>query len=907
MPVTNYLNLDIDKLFEEHTIKEIEQIQKKIEIESERKKIELRTLISERYRDLIQAADAITEMKETSEQVIERMAKLEETFHLLQQKYLIGFKIVPIETKSEREFQEKRDSVVMQLKILMDVPEKIWTAIDSKNILLATQLFILAQHLQYSLKLEVGDEELLNKYPIVTEQWKSISQFKTVIPKECNRILLSSDLLPESAANVLASLVILEKISAPALLEKLIVQRSRTIEEIVKGDCDHTVKFRVKSCIKLLNDTVTLIYTCFVTNDKNDGLISQHIKSMVHLEAHSMLLHLNLSSELLNKLLPTIATNHKPFFGIQFKDLSLSEIQESINTWLKWVRELIDIEMTKLLNLITSVRGIYNVREEVLTVHIPENWVSMWKGLSLPVLNFWAEFFKPLLTKRIKGIIVDKWNNALTNLKVAVSDLLSKVSREQHEFPEHDLRWYVWKDSPADIPQQLTKNSYADNKRSLLIKSKGFSPSLVKLCQDFDKSLLDLLLDLEQYLYETNKVMSAKNNLLTIDISVVSNKFADREELQEDLQNVSTSKIQDIKTFIREECIPEKPKFGRRETNAIVMARFLQALTSLCPNLNKCFALSKMSSLTMINVKWQSICDSLKEESIFTWTIWENLYKVKLCEQRDRHLKLSVDEFRIHLTISEWEKIMIEEEAEEGKRIKSEILVPYQPSVPLQKLLADVCRDLNLIIPHTIPKKILYKIIEDVVLIVFDYYQKMSECTGLRQKQAFQVLFDVKYVTLLMVARENKVLMEKSAEVCDKVLLKIDPFDLDVFYPFIHGNVKKSVQRSLLIYGTLVPHAEQLHSILGARSEYNVSDSTKPISNPPGVLALCTGAPWLPPLAVTAPARNLPLSSVSIPDKIQRKKALIKVPPKSDPTGTTIKSGAAAFFGAMGSDWFSTS
>lgn len=73
---------------------------------------------------------------------------------------------------------------------------------------------------------------------------------------------------------------------------------------------------------------------------------------------------------------------------------------------------------------------------------------------------------------------------------------------------------------------------------------------------------------------------------------------------------------------------------------------------------------------------------------------------------------------------------------------------------------------------------------------------------------------------------------------------------------------------SQLIFGNLVPHLEQLHSILGARSEF--SDSGKSIANPPGVLAICSGAPWFPPLAVTVPSRNLPLIPVAIStDKAQ--------------------------------------
>ena len=72
-----------------------------------------------------------------------------------------------------------------------------------------------------------------------------------------------------------------------------------------------------------------------------------------------------------------------------------------------------------------------------------------------------------------------------------------------------------------------------------------------------------------------------------------------------------------------------------------------------------------------------------------------------------------------------------------------------------------------------------------------------------------------------------------------------------------------------LIYGNLVPHIEQLHSVLGSRSDYATSDNSKSVTDPPGGLAVCTGAPWFPPLAITAPTRNLPLMALSIPDKSQ--------------------------------------
>lgn len=49
-----------------------------------------------------------------------------------------------------------------------------------------------------------------------------------------------------------------------------------------------------------------------------------------------------------------------------------------------------------------------------------------------------------------------------------------------------------------------------------------------------------------------------------------------------------------------------------------------------------------------------------------------------------------------------------------------------------------------------------------------------------------------------MIPRENKILIDLSNKSCENILSKIDPFDYDVFNPFIHTNVKKSVQRSLV-------------------------------------------------------------------------------------------------------------
>lgn len=73
----------------------------------------------------------------------------------------------------------------------MDIPQYIWSNIENKDLLFATQLYLVAQHINYSLLFEVGNTDLALKYPIVSKQWDVISQFKNIIFTECNNVLQS--------------------------------------------------------------------------------------------------------------------------------------------------------------------------------------------------------------------------------------------------------------------------------------------------------------------------------------------------------------------------------------------------------------------------------------------------------------------------------------------------------------------------------------------------------------------------------------------------------------------------------------------------------------------------------------------------------------------------------------------
>lgn len=72
-------------LFERYNTEEIRRIERKVRGEIEQKKEELRQMVGERYRDLIDAADTIGEMRQCSESVVQSIQDMHQYCHKLKQ------------------------------------------------------------------------------------------------------------------------------------------------------------------------------------------------------------------------------------------------------------------------------------------------------------------------------------------------------------------------------------------------------------------------------------------------------------------------------------------------------------------------------------------------------------------------------------------------------------------------------------------------------------------------------------------------------------------------------------------------------------------------------------------------------------------------------------------------------
>lgn len=116
-------------------------------------------------------------------------------------------------------------------------------------------------------------------------------------------------------------------------------------------------------------------------------------------------------------------------------------------------------------------------------------------------------------------------------------------------------------------------------------------------------------------------------------------------------------------------------------------------------------------------------------------------------------------------------------------------------SLGLHTILQYLNDSLSQILPFTLPKTIHVQFIEENVRIILKHYRTMMN-GNICQKQAIQFLFDLRFLTIFCIPRENVQLISCSQEICDNLRSRIDPFDLDVFYSYIQNNVKRAVVQS---------------------------------------------------------------------------------------------------------------
>ena len=148
--------LEVDGLFRTKSIDEIKDAERNLRGEIEKKKEDLRVMVGERYRDLINAADIINQMKALSEDVHGGIDTIQKCCKEFKKRGKVRRRTTSEDIKLGSE-EINFYSLATQMELLVGTPEKIWDALDKQQFLLATQLYLLGHHVvNSSLHIDTG-------------------------------------------------------------------------------------------------------------------------------------------------------------------------------------------------------------------------------------------------------------------------------------------------------------------------------------------------------------------------------------------------------------------------------------------------------------------------------------------------------------------------------------------------------------------------------------------------------------------------------------------------------------------------------------------------------------------------------------------------------------------------------
>ncbi|XP_074703865.1 conserved oligomeric Golgi complex subunit 1 isoform X2 [Strix aluco] len=868
---------EAEALFEAHTAAELRAVERRLRAGIEQKREELRQMVGERYRDLIEAADTIAEMRLSAERLLGAVRGLQR-----------GGAARPGPAAPARPpAQESFYRAAAQLKLLLDVPEKVWGAVEAGRYLPAARLHLLGGHLRCQLQLDAPRARaspVLARFPILLRQVAAASHLRSTILQESKSLLKSQTVSDQAVAEALCAIMLLEDSSPRQALADFLLARKLAIQQLLNQPHHGAgIKAQVCSLMELLTTTLYQAHALFYTLPEGMppdpalpcGLLFSTLESTTapHPAGRGGVLEEEVKLSSWFRYLPESVVEFQPALRTLAHPISQDYLRDTLQKWIAMCSDDIRAGVSNLLVYVKSMKGLAGIRDavwELLTSEsISQNWEAVCRRLLDKPASFWEDLLQQLFLDRLETLTKEGFDSISSSSKqlltLALQELEVKSSTStlsKHIQFEHNVAQFLWSESSSDLPSDAAWVNVANRgqlaKSGLSMKAQALTPCVQSFCSALDSKLEARLDDLLSYLPTDSSAI--KEAAPTGQPRSAFDRYADAGTVEGLLCHHCVACIHHILGCMREELQRAQSLQGGQEDapsdarlNAVVfMARLCQSLTELCPHLKRCIlgrsgsaetALKETRSakklgkgkvaqeVTPVQAKWQGVKAELLQQSLFAYQIWSSAITKGLVQCFTRTLLLDTAG-SVLATATNWDEIEIQEETESGNSVTSKIRLPAQPSWYVQCLLFSLCQEVNRVGGHTLPKVTLQELLRTCMAEVLAAYEKLVEekqekKTGtfpMTQNRALQLLYDLRYLSIILTAKSeeaktSRIKPDSGIEaVTDFLEGHIDPFDLDVFTPHLNSNLNRLVQRTSVLFGLLTGTEHQYPGRSGALS-----------------------------------------------------------------------------------------
>ncbi|KAF8581650.1 hypothetical protein K439DRAFT_1618864 [Ramaria rubella] len=236
LPGEDLNQVDPDDLFIRFTIPEIKAIQSKLRADADAKQEELRLMVGERYRDLLQASTSIVSIADSSCRVMGALSNVKDA--IVADESQRKPRSSSIRSNDDAHLKALQ-SLSAHLKLLLDAPEHLWRLLEKKQHLQAAWLFLLARVVHRALVTEDPEEGVWKSEGInVLRQWDIVAQFRPQIVHRATQYLRETSTSSEDACSTVLTLHLLDSLPLKETLSTLLHQRSRTLNGLLSHNLD---------------------------------------------------------------------------------------------------------------------------------------------------------------------------------------------------------------------------------------------------------------------------------------------------------------------------------------------------------------------------------------------------------------------------------------------------------------------------------------------------------------------------------------------------------------------------------------------------------------------------------------------------------------------------------------------
>lgn len=227
---TGVRNQDAELLFRTKPISEIRNVEAATRKQIQDKSEELRQLVGNRYRDLIDSADSIVLMKSSCESISANIAAIHHgILHSLSSTVADS----PKSVVSSDPAKARIYGIACRVKYLVDTPENIWGCLDESMFLESSARYARAKHVHRSLNRNKDYKSVLSKFPLLQHQWQIVESFKFQISQRSRERLLDQalGLGIKAYADALAAVAVIDELDPKQVLTLFLDSRKLCISQ----------------------------------------------------------------------------------------------------------------------------------------------------------------------------------------------------------------------------------------------------------------------------------------------------------------------------------------------------------------------------------------------------------------------------------------------------------------------------------------------------------------------------------------------------------------------------------------------------------------------------------------------------------------------------------------------------